>query len=193
MGRIANRKTAVSAFEFSIRAASAAIGAANARPQRTAANGVRIASGDENAPAMAATIANIDAATNIRAAAHASRPPTSSNTRTGVATTAWYVFTHRIPAMTGKLPSFVPICMASAAISPGATYSRYVSPPRFGFPSSMTLPRRIPIDRRKKIGFRRPVVIVARQTRRYDRAYHEKTAAAWPTGWMGSVDKRASR
>ncbi len=78
MGRIAKRKTAVSALEFLIRAASAAIGAANARPQSVAANGVSTASGDEKAPAIPATMANSVAATSMRAAAHASRPQSSS-------------------------------------------------------------------------------------------------------------------
>ena len=177
MGRRRKRKTAVSAAWFSTPPASAAIGAAKASPQSTAANGVSAASGERNAPAIAATAAKRAAAAKIRAAAQESKPLKSSCTRTGVATTAWYVFAQRMPAATGKLPSFVPICMASAAISPGATNSRYVRPPRSALSSSTSSPRRIPIDRRKKIGLSSPVVIVARQARRYERAYHQKTAA----------------
>ena len=115
---------AVSAAWFSMPPARAAIGAANARPQNTAATGVSTASGDRNAPAIAATQAKSAAAVKMRAAVHDSRPLYSSRTRTGVATTAWYVRAQRMPAITGKLPSFVPICMARAAISPGATNSR---------------------------------------------------------------------
>src|SRR5262245_29052111 len=49
----------------------------------------------------------------------------------------------------------------------------------------------MPMERRKKIGFSRPVVIVARHTRRYERAYHRKTAAdcSAPFG-TALVDKR---
>ena len=88
MGRRRKRKTAVSAAWFSTPPASAAIGAAKASPQSTAANGVSAASGERNEPAMAATQAKA-AAAKIRAAAQESRPLNSSCTRTGVATTAW--------------------------------------------------------------------------------------------------------
>ncbi len=83
MGRRAKRKTAVIAAWFSMPPASAAIGAANARPQKTAASGVSTASGERNAPAIAATQAKSAAAAKMRAAAHESRPLYSSRTRTG--------------------------------------------------------------------------------------------------------------
>src|SRR5262245_58769640 len=49
----------------------------------------------------------------------------------------------------------------------------------------------MPMESRKKIGFSRPVVIVARHTRRYERAYQRKTAAdcSAPFGTV-LVDKR---
>ena len=62
--------------------------------------------------------------TAIRRAAQTSMPATSSTTRTGVATTAWYVRSHLRPAITGKVASLAAVCIAVAGDSPGATNSR---------------------------------------------------------------------
>ena len=48
----------------------------------------------------------------------------TSRTRNGLASIAWYCRSHLIAEKTGKVASNEASCMAVAAISPGATYSR---------------------------------------------------------------------
>ena len=70
-------------------AENAVIAAAKARPQRSAATGATTASGEANAPPRPATSANTETAIAMRAPAQASTPANSSDTCTGVETTAW--------------------------------------------------------------------------------------------------------
>ena len=70
-------------------AENAAIGALNASPQSSAANGASTAHGETTAPPTAATAVKITAAEKTRIAAQPIVPSTSSATRTGVARTAW--------------------------------------------------------------------------------------------------------
>jgi hypothetical protein len=71
-----------------------------------------------------------------------------------------------MPAITGHIASFAPICIAVAASRPGATNSTYESPPSCAWSSSISWPRSTPTESRKKTGFRNAVVIVARHVRR---------------------------
>ena len=77
-----------------------------------------------NAPPTAATSTNSAQATITRTPAQTRTPATSSRTRTGVATTAWYVRSHLTPALTGNVVTLAAVCIAVAATSAGATNSR---------------------------------------------------------------------
>ena len=81
-------------------------------------------------------------------------PETSSTTRTGVATTAWYVRSHLTPAITGYVVSLVAVCIAVARATPGATNSRYERPPRSALPTVDELAEQQADRDEKKIGFR---------------------------------------
>ena len=59
-----------------------------------------------------------------RTAVHTMKPPYTSDAPTGVATMAWNVRTHFVPAITGHSDSPAAVCMALAASSPGATNVR---------------------------------------------------------------------
>src|SRR5439155_3231845 len=82
-------------------AENAVSGAANAVAQSAAAGIAKIPHGEITAPRIAATIRKIDAPTADRTVVQATTPAYTSAGRTGVATMAWKVRTHLVPAMTG--------------------------------------------------------------------------------------------
>ena len=96
----------------------------NASPQSSAANGARTARGETNAPPIAAITAKIVTATITRTPHHARIPATSSPTRIGVETAAWYVRSHLRPARTGNVVTLAAVCIAVVASSAGATNCR---------------------------------------------------------------------
>ncbi len=96
----------------------------NASPQRSAASGARTARGETKAPPIAATTAKIVTARITRRPHHARMPATSSPTRTGVETTAWYVRSHLKPARTGNVVTLAAVCIAVVASRAGATNCR---------------------------------------------------------------------
>ena len=61
---------------------------------------------------------------NSRTATNSRCPASTSTTRSGVASIAWYCRFHLIAPITGYVDSKVAICIADAASSPGAMKSR---------------------------------------------------------------------
>jgi D-alanyl-D-alanine carboxypeptidase len=120
-GTSPKRKTAASHSSPSTLVVTAASAAPNASPHRSAANGASTASGETKAPPIAAIAAKIVTAMITRIPHHVRIPATSSGTRTGVETAAWYVRSHLKPARTGKVVTLAAVCIAVVASSSGAT------------------------------------------------------------------------
>ena len=60
------------------------------------------------------------AAISSRTVIHIVVPSRRSSTSTGVASAAWNVRRHLMPAITGQAPCMAAVCIAEAAIIPGA-------------------------------------------------------------------------
>ena len=93
-GVTTNRNRMLKPLSFSSRAARAKVGTANASPVSTAAGTASTTHHEEKAPNGAATRTKIAAPVNRWKATTARWPPSTSTTRSGVASIAAYIWFH---------------------------------------------------------------------------------------------------
>ena len=147
-------------------------------PAEHAANGASTANGEVTAPPIAATAVKITAAEKTRIAAQPIVPSTSSATRTGVASTAWYVRSHLIPGHHRPHRVVRAHLHRRRSQKSGRDELDVRQPSERRLVVVDQLPSRTPTESRKKIGLRNAVVIVARHVRLYERACHSVTESA---------------
>ena len=102
-----------------------------------------------------------------RKAKNAWWPSMTSRTRSGDASMAWYCRSHLIAESTGQLDSKLAICIAVAAMSPGATNSRYEMPFGRSVERSTKTPSPTPSASRYTTGVTAVVIADPRQIRLY--------------------------
>jgi hypothetical protein len=110
-------------------AEKAAMGAANARPVRTATGMASRIVGDVAAPNATITAVKTVEISTSRAPIQTRFPRATSRLVIGVAYIAWNTRLHTSPAMIGNVASNDAACMAVATSRPGARNAMYGTPP----------------------------------------------------------------